>query len=268
MVDGIAAPGDALDGEHREAVDLVVVAGVVAVGTLVGHLSGVDVSLQHHLGKRRHLQIRADGLDQLGALAAQQAGEGVLGQGIGHRGYRAENGCRIGTQSHRHRIGTVRVLLAPLAVVQGAAAMAEPAHDHLVAANHLLTIDPQVLALFVRPAGHGQAPGNQRRDIARPAVLHRQHAEVDVVAFDDHFVAGGILDHFRCHRHDLLEDRQLRPGILEALGRLRLLEEGQQLADFAQLADRLGAHAHGHPLRGAKQVAEHRNVEARRLFEQ
>ncbi len=55
---------------------------------------------------------------------------------------------------------------------------------------------------------------------------------------------------------------------LQALRRLGLFEEGQQLADLAQLADRLGAHAHGDPLGGAKQVAEHRNVVAGRVFEQ
>ncbi|MOA02965.1 hypothetical protein D3C78_1224450 [compost metagenome] len=99
-------------------------------------------------------------------------------------------------------------------------------------------------------------------------MLDRQLAKVDIITLDHHLLANGILDHLRRHGHDLLEDRQLRPGILEAFRRLRLLEEGQQLADLAQLLDRLGAHAHGHPLRGAEQVAEHRNVEACGLFEQ
>ncbi|MNN29203.1 hypothetical protein D3C81_1427970 [compost metagenome] len=99
-------------------------------------------------------------------------------------------------------------------------------------------------------------------------MLHRQQAQIDIVAFDDYFVARRILDHLRRHCHDLFEDRQLRPGVLEAFRRLGLLEEGQQFADFAQLADRLGTHAHGYPLRGTEQVAEHRNVEAGRFFEQ
>ena len=60
------------------------------------------------LGIGRHLQFGADGLDQLGARAAQQAGEGVLGERIGHRRDRAENGCRIGTQRHRYRVGSIR----------------------------------------------------------------------------------------------------------------------------------------------------------------
>ncbi|MNV08646.1 hypothetical protein D3C71_991170 [compost metagenome] len=146
--------------------------------------------------------------------------------------------------------------------------MAQPAHDDLVATDHLLTVDAEVLAILVRAFGDGQAPGDQRTDVARPAGLHRQHGQVDVVAFDDHFLAHRVLDDFRRHRNDLAEDRQLGPGILQAFRRLGFLEERQQLADLAQLADRLGPHAHGDPLGGAEQVAEHRDVIACRLFEQ
>ena len=103
------------------------------------------------LGIGRHLQFGADGLDQLGARAAQQAGEGVLGERIGHRRDRAENGCRIGTQRHRYRVGSIRVLLAPLAEIQRSAAVAQPAHDDLVTADHLLTVDAEVLPFLVRP---------------------------------------------------------------------------------------------------------------------
>ncbi|MNT26106.1 hypothetical protein D3C72_1616580 [compost metagenome] len=115
------------------------------------------------------------------------------------------------------------MLFAPLAVIQRAATVAQPAHDDLVAADHLLTVDTEVLAILVRAFGDGQAPGDQRTDIARPAGLHRQHGQVDVVAFDDHFLAHRVLDDFRRHRNDLAEDRQLGPGILQAFGRLGFL---------------------------------------------
>ncbi|MNF89688.1 hypothetical protein D3C84_722230 [compost metagenome] len=157
---------------------------------------------------------------------------------------------------------------APLTVIQGAATVAEPAHDDLVAADHLLAIDAEVLPLLVRPAGDGQAPGDQWGDVARPAGLHRQLRQVDVVALLHHFLAGAILQHLGRHGDDLLEDRQLAPGVLQPLGRLGLLEEGQQLADFTQLADVLGAHAQGHAAGGAEEVAEHRDVEAGGLLEE
>ena len=132
----------------------------------------------------------------------------------------------------------------------------------------MLAVDAEVLAVLVRAFGDGQAPGDQRADVAGPAGLHREHGQVDVIAFDDHFLAHRVLDHLGRHGNDLAEDRQLRPGILQTLGRLGFLEEGQQLADLAQFADRFGAHAKGHALGRAEQVAEHRDVIAGRVFEQ
>ncbi|MDT4840308.1 hypothetical protein FQZ97_741270 [compost metagenome] len=268
VVDRLLPAGDALDGKHREAVDFVVVAGVVAVRAFVGHLAGMDHPFEDDLGAGRHLQLAAARLDQLGAVAAQQAGEGVFGEAVRHRGDRAEDGRRVGAEGHRHRVRLARKLLAPVAEIQGAAAMAEPAHDDLVATDHLLAVDAEVLPVLVGTLGDGQAPGDQRADVARPAGLHRQRRQVDGVALLDYFLARRILEHLGRHADDLLEDRQLGPGVLEALRRLRLLEEGQQLADLAQLADVLGAHAQRHALRRAEQVAEHRHIETRGILEQ
>ena len=47
---------------------------------------------------------------------------------------------------------------AVVAKVERAAAMREPAHDDLVAADHLLAVDAEVLALLLRPARDGRAP--------------------------------------------------------------------------------------------------------------
>ena len=99
-------------------------------------------------------------------------------------------------------------------------------------------------------------------------MLDRQFAQVDVVALLDHLMARRVLDHLGRHGNDLLEDRQLAPGVLQSLWWLRLLEKGQQLADFTQLGDVLRAHPQGHALGRAEQVTEHRHVEAGGLFEQ
>src|SRR5690606_17592779 len=146
---------------------------------------------------------------------------------------------------HGNREGLARVLLAPLTEVQGAAAVAEPAHDHLVAADHLLAIDTQILAILVRSTGDHQPPGNQRAGIAGPAGLYRDARQVDIVALDDGGLAGRIAYHLRRHGDHLLHQRQLGPGVLEPLRRVGFLEVGQQSADLVQLTDALGTHAHG-----------------------
>jgi hypothetical protein len=69
---------------------------------------------------------------------------------------------------------------AVVAEIERAAAVRQPAHDELVAREHLLAVDAQVLPRLVRPARDDQAPGDERRHVAGPAVLHRQARQVDV----------------------------------------------------------------------------------------
>ncbi len=266
MVDRLLALSDAFDGKYREAINLVVVAGVVAERPFRGHLAGVDYAFEHDLGAGRHLQVRAATFDQLGALAAQQAGKGVLGQAVGYRRYRAQNGRRVGAQHHRNGEGLTGVLFLPLTKVQSTAAVAQPAHDDLVAADHLLAIDTQILPFLVRPLGNHQAPGDQRAGIARPAGLDRNAAQIDIVTFKHLRLAGGVAQDLGRHVDDFLEDRQLAPGVFQPLRRIGLLEKGQQLADLAQLADALGAHTHGHALGRTKEVAEYWHVRAGGVF--
>ena len=59
---------------------------MVAVGALVAELVEADVALEHDLGRGRDLERDRDAVDQLDPLAAQEAGELVLGHGVGHRG--------------------------------------------------------------------------------------------------------------------------------------------------------------------------------------
>jgi len=134
-----------------KALDLVVVTRVVAErafdgGLVAGRIAriGLDEAFEHDLR----------------AAATQEAGELILGQRVGHRGDRAEDGGGIRAQCHRDRKRNARMRLRVIAEVQRAAAMREPAQDHAVTPDHLLAIDAQVLALLVRAARHGQAPGN------------------------------------------------------------------------------------------------------------
>jgi hypothetical protein len=53
--------GDAVDREHGEALDLVVIAGVIAEGPLVRLLAGLQVALEDDLGAGRHLQVACTG---------------------------------------------------------------------------------------------------------------------------------------------------------------------------------------------------------------
>ncbi len=77
-----------------------------------------------------------------------------------------------------------------LAEVERAAAMREPAHDHLVARDDLLPIDAEVLPRartrhVLRAARDDEAPRDQRARVVGPAGLHRQRGEVDVATLDD-----------------------------------------------------------------------------------
>ena len=173
VIDRITAVGDALHGKDREALHLVVIAGVVAERPFLGHLVRIDMAFQDELGAGGDLQVITDTFHQLGFRAAQQAGKGIFAEGVRHRGDCAKDGGRIGAQRHRHREGLTGMLLLPLLEIQGATAMAEPAHDQLVAANQLLTVDAQVLAFLVGTPGDHQRPGHQRACIAGPAGLDR-----------------------------------------------------------------------------------------------
>ena len=86
----IVNTGNALDG--------VVVAGVVAVRAFVAVLVEADMALQHDLGRGRHLERDGDAVDQLDPLAAQQAGELVLGHGVRHRRDGGQGDAGVGAE--------------------------------------------------------------------------------------------------------------------------------------------------------------------------
>src|SRR5207247_7327657 len=93
--------------------------------------------------------------------------------------------------------------------------------------------------------------------------------QIELGAFPHDLLAGSARPLLRRHVHDLLEHRsRVLPRVLQSLRRLRLLEEREQLADFAQCGDRLFAHAERDALRRADEIAEHGNRMTFRLFEQ
>ena len=77
--------------------------------------------------------------------------------------------------------------------------MCQPAHDHFVFTNHLLAVNPQVLAIFMGSPGHYQGPSDQRAGIIGPASLYGPLAQVDLPAFEHTFLARGVFNRFRRH---------------------------------------------------------------------
>ncbi len=268
VIDGITTLGDVGDGEHGELVHLVVVTGVIPVRPFRCHLARLQITLQHDLGTGGYLQIAADGLDHLGTAAPQQPREGVFGEGIRHRRHGAEYGRRIGTQRHHHGETLARVGLLPLTKIDGTAAVIEPAHDQLVLADLLLAVDAKVLPLLVGAASDGQTPGHQGCHVTRPAVLDRNLVQVDRIPLQHHLLAGGGRETLGRHVEHLLENRQLLHQLLEAAGRLGLLQVGEPHPDLTQGAHIRLSHAHGDPVRRAEQVGQHRHGVAFGVFEQ
>ena len=103
----------ALTWEDRERLDGVVVAGVVAVRPLVAVVVERDLALEHDLGLRRHLQRHRLAVHQLDLAAAQQAGELVLRQRVGHRRDGGEDGAGIGADHGGGRQRLALPLLLP-----------------------------------------------------------------------------------------------------------------------------------------------------------
>ena len=268
MIDGIAPLGDVGDGEDRELVHFVVVAGVIAVRPFGGHLPRLQIAFQHDLGAGGHFQIAAQRLHHLGTAAPQQTGKGVFGEAVRHRRHRAQDGRRIGAQRHRHREAFARVGLLPLAKINGATPVIQPAHDQLVLADLLLAIDAEVLSLLVGTAGDGQPPGDQGRHIPGPAVLDGDLIQIHRVPFQHHLLTGGRREPLGRHVEHLLEDGQLLHQLLEPARRLRLFQIGEPGPHLAQGADVGLAHAHGNPVRRAEQVGQHRHGVALGILKQ
>ncbi len=128
VVNRVFAVRDGFHGEYREALDFIVVARVIAEGALIGHFARLQITFQDDLGAGRNLQpvIAATcgiALGEFSFGAAQQSGEGVLGQAVGHRGNGTQRRGGVCPQGDGNRIALAGVLQLPVAIVQGAAPM-------------------------------------------------------------------------------------------------------------------------------------------------
>ncbi|MNQ76040.1 hypothetical protein D3C85_908580 [compost metagenome] len=99
-------------------------------------------------------------------------------------------------------------------------------------------------------------------------MLDRDLVQIHRVPLQHHLLTGGGGEPLGRHVEHLLEDRQLLHQLLEAAGRLRLLQVGEPGPHLAQGADVGLAHAHGDPIRGAEQVGQHRHGVAFGILEQ
>jgi hypothetical protein len=153
-----------------------------------------------------------------------------------------------------------------LGKIERAAAVGQPAHDELVAAQHLLAVDAQVLPRLVRPARDDQAPGNQRRHVTRPAVLDGQARKVHICALPHQFLAWRAAALLGRHVPQGFEQTAHAHHLLETLGRFGFLERRQQLAKGAQPGDAVHPHGARHALGCAEQVGQHRHPVAGRVF--
>ena len=160
------------------------------------------------------------------------------------------------------------MLKLPVAVVQGAAAVRQPAHDQLVPADKLHAIDTEILPRFMRTARDHQRPGQQRTRVPRPAGLDGQLIEVHLVTLAQVGATHRVAHQLGPHVQHLAQQRRLVPGVFQALGGIGLTQVGQQLADFTQGRDILGAHAQSDTLRRAEQIGQYRHAVAARVFKQ
>ena len=275
VVDRCVAVGDALDREHGKFGLFVVVAGVVAVGAFQGMGIaagvvgvGVDVAFEHDFGVGRHLQGQGHGLCHLGAASAQQARELVFREAVRHGHHGAQQGGGVGPERHGHGERLSRLVQGVVAEVQRAPTVRQPAHDELVAIEHLLAVDAEVLARLVRAARDGEAPGDERGHVAGPAVLDGQAGQVDGVPVEHFLLARRLADGAGRHVPQRPEHVPHAGHVAQALGGGGLPQVAQELAELAHFLQAVHAHGVHDAPRRAEQVGQHRDVMPRRMGEQ
>ena len=124
--------------------------------------------------------------------------------------------------------------LLPIAQIECAAPVGEPAHNESIRAYQLLAIDTEVLPRFERPLGDNQWPCDQWGNIFGPAVLDREFGEVNLIPFENNFLTRCLTHHLRPHIENLLENRQFFQRILKPFGWIWLFQIGHKLSYLSQ----------------------------------
>ena len=206
---------------------------MVAEGSLERRITGVDEPLHHDLGTRRRMQAGQRAAPDPASAAAQQSGKLELRKRIRDRCDRSQRRSRIHPDRHHDREGLVGMHPQMVLVVERAAAVSEPAHDHPARADRLLAVDGDVFPPLGRPAGDHEAEGDQGPGVPGPAGLYRQAPEVYCVALDDLIVERRVVNLARRHVCKLGEFGPLRQCVLERAGPARLPDRCQQSAQLA-----------------------------------
>ena len=220
----------------------------------------LDVSLEHDLGVRRHLEIDGDALDELDRLAAEEPGEHQLVDVLRQRRAGRVRGDRVETERDRH--GNAAVGREPV----GAAVLVDlPVHEGGVPVDDLHPVHADVAAAAARITGDDGRQGDERRRIARPAALHREEPEVDVVALQHDLLHRAAAHRVRARVGDRLQLLQAAHLVHQPGRRLHLENAADALAE---LVERLDAEREAHPALRAELVDEQRMLRALRILEE
>ena len=143
--------------------------------------------------------------------------------------------------------------------VDGTATMGQPAHDDLVTADYLLSVNAYILACFGRTAGNHQTKADQCTCILGPAGLDRQFSQIYIIALDYHLLARWIINELWVDMRKSAQLRQLVYRLAQAGRQCRGFQQGKLLANFTQIMDVIEADGLCYSTRTAKQVAKYRH---------
>jgi hypothetical protein len=179
VIDRLLAVGDAVDGEHREAIHFVVIAGVVAERSFQRGFVGDGCGLPARIRRWPALQLAAQHCATSVREPRSRPAKAYSDKRIRHRRHRARMVAGSAPSATAMGNGSPGRASLPVAEIQRPAAMRQPAHDDLVAPDHLLAVDAQILPRFVRPRVTTSPQVIKRPGIPRPAMLHRQPRQID-----------------------------------------------------------------------------------------
>ena len=246
--------------EDRELLRMRVVASVVAERALEREVSLLDVALEHDLGVCGHLHAHRLPGNELDRLALEEAGEhelvDVLGQGrrggVGAHGVEPEGDGDLEPPVRRQVVHAPVLVQLPVHRRRAPVELLHPVHAHVARPRLRVVRD------------HGRKR-DERRGIARPAVLDREQAEIDVVAGEDDFVMSGARDRLRPRVRDRLQLLEAAHLVDEAFRGLHL-EHGAQLC--GRVVEVVDAEREAHAPLGAELVDQERVRRAGQVLEE